>query len=187
MGCEPNPLEHFQVKWIPVRVKKMRPNKETGRVAVRSTALFILLCLATALPSAAYAKKPKPETPDDKLNCKQISGRMQVRILQLRGFDDRKQVSSFSRGIQAGMAATFGNQSHGVDPQGQQAADIQALQASNQRLVAMGCKSYDLQKELNETDPHETPAPTVPAPKKKKTPAAAAASPPAPATAKPVP
>jgi len=152
---------------------------------MRSTALFILLCLATALPSAAHAKKPKPETPDDKLNCKQISGRMQVRILQLRGFDDRKQASSLSRGIQAGMAATFGNLSHGVDPQGQHDADIQSLQAYNQRLVALGCKSYDLQKELNETDPHETPAPTVPAPKKKKTPAAA--SPPAPAAANPVP
>ncbi|RUP09122.1 hypothetical protein [Hyphomicrobium sp.] len=185
MGCEPNPLEHFQAKWIQVRVKKMRPNKETGRVAMRSTALFFLLCLATALPSAAYAKKPKPDTPDDKLNCKQISGRMQVHILQLRGFDNQKQASNLSRSIQSGMAATFGNQSHGVDPQGQHDADIQALQAYNQRLVALGCKSYDLQKELSVTDPHETPAPTIPAPKKKKAPAAA--SPPAPATTKPVP
>ncbi|WP_045836726.1 hypothetical protein [Hyphomicrobium sp. 99] len=149
---------------------------------MRSTALITLLCLATALPSAAYAKKSKPDTPDDKLNCKQISGRMQVRILQLRGFDDRKQASSLSRGIQAGMAATFGNLSHGVDPQGEHAAEIQSLQAYNQRLVALGCKSYDLEKELNEKDPHETPAPTIPAPKKKKVPAA----PPA-ATAKPVP
>ena len=143
---------------------------------MRSTALFTLLCLAAALPSAAHAKKPKPDTPDDKLNCKQISGRMQVRILQLRGFDERKQASGLSRGIQAGMAATFGNQAHGIDPRGEHAADIQSLQAYNQRLVAMGCKSYDLQKELSETDPLQTPAPTVPAPKKKKVPAAPAST-----------
>ncbi|HET6389895.1 hypothetical protein [Hyphomicrobium sp.] len=140
---------------------------------MRSTALFTLLCLAAALPSAAFAKKPKPDTPDDKLNCKQISGRMQVRILQLRDFDSNNQASGLARGIQAGMAATFGNQAHGIDPQGAHAADIQWLQAHNQRLVTMGCKSYDLQKELQEKDPHQTPVPTVPAPKKKKTPAAA--------------
>lgn len=141
--------------------------------AMRSTALFILLTLAMALPFAAYAKNQKPDTPDDKLNCKQISGRMQVRILQLRGFDNRKQASGLARGIQAGMAATFGNLSHGVDPQGAYAEEIKSLQAYNQRLVAMGCKSYDLESEINKTDPLETPAPTIPAPKKKKTPAAA--------------
>ncbi|CAA2138654.1 hypothetical protein HYPP_01066 [Hyphomicrobium sp. ghe19] len=126
-----------------------------------------------ALPSAAHAKKQKPDTPDDKLNCKQISGRMQVRILQLRGFADRKQASGLARGIQAGMAATFGNLSHGTDPQGAYAEDIKSLQAYNQRLVAMGCKSYDLDSELNKTDLLATPSPTIPAPKKKKTPAAA--------------
>jgi hypothetical protein len=140
---------------------------------MRPTALFILLSLAMALPSVAHAKKQKPDTPDDKLNCKQISGRMQVRILQLRGFEDRKQASGFARGIQSGMAATFGNLSHGTDPQGVYADDIKSLHAYNQRLVAMGCKSYDLESELKKTDPLETPSPTVPAPKKKKTPAAA--------------
>jgi hypothetical protein len=140
---------------------------------MRPTALFILLSLAMALPSAAHAKKQKPDTPDDKLNCKQISGRMQVRILQLRGFEDRKQASGLARGIQSGMAATFGNLSHGTDPQGAYAEDIKSLHAYNQRLVAMGCKSYDLESELKKTDPLETPAPTIPAPKKKKAPAAA--------------
>jgi hypothetical protein len=71
------------------------------------------------------------------------------------------------------MSATFGNLSHGVDPQGEHDDDIKALQAYNQRLVELGCKSYDLKSELNETDPHQTPTPTVPAPKKKKAPAAA--------------
>ncbi len=142
---------------------------------MRSFALSVLVCLAVVMPSAADAKKKKVDTPEDKLSCKQISGRMQVRIMQLRGFSDRKQSSALSRGLQSGLAATFGNLSHGVDPQGEYAADLKQLQEENQRLVAKGCKSYDLDAELTKKDIDDVPAPTVPPPKKDKTTVAAPA------------
>jgi hypothetical protein len=144
---------------------------------MRSTALSILLCLAITLPSAAYAKKQKPPTPDDKLNCKQIAGRMQVRIMQIRGFADRKQASGLSRGIQSGFSATFGNLSHGENPQGEYSADVKELHDYNQRLVALGCKSYDLDSELARKEVDDVPTPTVPAPKKDKAATATAAKP----------
>lgn len=141
---------------------------------MRPTLLPALLCFAVVLPAAAYAKKEKAPTADDKLSCKQIAGRMQVRIMQIRGFADRKQSSGLARGIQSGLSATLGNLAHGEDPQGEYAADVKQLQVYNQRLVAMGCKSYDLDLELSRKELDDVPTPTIPAPKKAKPTAAAA-------------
>ncbi len=141
---------------------------------MRSALISALFCFAVVVPSAAHAKKEKAPTPDDKLNCKQIAGRMQVRIMQIRGFSDRKQASALARGIQTGLSATLGNLAHGEDPQGEYAADVQQLQVYNQRLVSMGCKSYDLDLELSKKEVDDVPTPTIPAPKKPKAPAAAA-------------
>src|SRR3954451_13728369 len=120
-----------------------------GKMLHRSA--IILLAFATALPSAAMAKK-KAAASDDKLTCKQIVGRMQVRIMTIRDQGTRGQSSALSRGIQSGFAATFGNLDHGVDPEGEYAAEVKQLDDYNQRLVTMGCNSYDLQFELNQKD-----------------------------------
>jgi hypothetical protein len=132
---------------------------------------IIILAFATALPSAAIAKK-KTAVSDDKLTCKQIVGRMQVQIMTIRDHGTRAQSSALSRGIQSGFAMTFGNLDHGVDPEGEYATEVKQLNDYNQRLVAMGCNSYDLQFELNQKDMNETPSPTVPPPKKDKAQAA---------------
>jgi hypothetical protein len=128
---------------------------------------FVSMALVAVLPAVALAKK-QAAVADDKLTCKQITGLMQVRIMEIRGHEERQQSSSFSRGIQSGFVATFGNMAHGVDPQGSYAADLKMLSNYNQRLVAMGCKSYDLDFELNQKDMNETPTPTVDPPKKSK-------------------
>ena len=54
------------------------------------------------------------------------------------------------------------------------AADLQRLQEYNQRLAASGCKSYDLDYELKQTDPTASPTPRIAPPKKAKAPADAA-------------
>lgn len=134
---------------------------------MRRVTVFLLMALGAALPSAAFAKKQAPVA-DDKLNCKQITGRMQVRIMEIRGHEEKQQSTGLSRGIQSGFVATFGNLAHGVDPEGTYAAGLKMLSDYNQRLAAMGCKSYDLNFELNQKDKNETPTPTVPPPKKDK-------------------
>jgi hypothetical protein len=133
--------------------------------------LIPLLCavgLVITLPSAADAKKKKTDPPIDKLSCKQLSGRVQVTIMELRGFKDRNQASGFSRGIQTGMAATFGNLTHGADPQGEYDTKIAELRQYNQRLVDKSCKSYDLDAELRKQEIDDVPAPTILPPKKPK-------------------
>jgi hypothetical protein len=136
---------------------------------MRSFALSLLICLAVVLPSTtADAKKTKPETPENKLSCKQLTGRIQVKIMELRGYSDSKQASALSRGIQSGLVATFGNADHGVDPQGDYAADIKKLHEDNARLVAQNCKSYDIDAELKKGEIDDVPAPTILPPNKKK-------------------
>jgi hypothetical protein len=106
-----------------------------------------------------------------KLNCKQLSGRTQVLILQLRGVGERKQASGFSRGLQTIFSSTVGTTATGRDPDGQHAADLKRLQDYNQRLAASGCKSFDLDYELKQTDPLVSPVPRIAPPKKSKAPA----------------
>jgi len=111
---------------------------------------------------------------DKKLNCKQLSGRTQVLILQLRGYDNRKQASGFSRGLQSIFSSTVGTTATGSDPDSQHAVDLKKLEDYNQRLAASGCKSYDLDYELKQTDPLVSPTPRIEPHKKSKAPAEAA-------------
>jgi hypothetical protein len=138
---------------------------------------------SSSIIARAYAKSSRHDTghgagyqapaDDKKLNCKQLSGRVQVLILQLRGYGDRKQASGLARGLQSAFSATVGTTATGADPAGEHAADLKRLQDYNQRLVASGCNSYDLDYELKQTDPLVSPSARIPPPKKTKVPSAA--------------
>ncbi len=160
----------------------MRLITSLSLIAVAVPLSLAALIGSTSIISVAYAKSSKttnsrqsthgagyqPPIDEQKMNCKQISGRVQVLILQLRGYGDRKQASGFSRGLQSAFVGTVGTTAIGVDPDGAHAADLKKLQDYNQKLAGLGCKSYDLNYELQQTDPLETPAARVPAPKKGK-------------------
>ena len=66
------------------------------------------------------------------------------------------------------FSSTVGTTATGADPEGAHAADMKRLKDYNQRLAAMGCKSYDLDYELKQTDPLVSPSPRVLPPKKVK-------------------
>ncbi|HVZ04504.1 hypothetical protein [Hyphomicrobium sp.] len=134
----------------------------------------------TSLVSVAYAKSARsaktsthgsgwqPRLDDKKMNCKQLSGRVQVLILQLRGSSGQKKASGFSLGLHSAFASTVGTTATGSDPDSDNAADMRKLKDYNQRLIAMNCRSYDLNYELKQTDPNEMPAARVLPPKKSR-------------------
>ncbi len=103
---------------------------------------------------------------EKELDCKKLTGRMQVRILQIRDFNEREQTSTVSHSLQQAATAIFGGSKEGVAPAERYARDRAILEAYNQQLAAKGCRTFDLESELQPKDAKETPTPVRPPPPK---------------------
>jgi pectin methylesterase-like acyl-CoA thioesterase len=88
---------------------------------------------------------------EQKYDCRKLTGQMQIRILQVRGYDSRKKSSMAARGMQSVTTPIFGGTKEGTDPDGQYRKDLAQLEAYNQQLAAKKCKTFDLQAELAST------------------------------------
>jgi len=96
---------------------------------------------------------------EKKLDCKKLTGRMQVRILQLRDPANRPVGSAISQGAQVAIKPILGGTAFGVDPAQSMARDRAMLEAYNAQLKAKNCATYDLEKELATPGVRETPRP----------------------------
>lgn len=95
------------------------------------------------------------------LECKQLTGRMQIRILEIRDYHERSRTTLVARTLQSGSTTVFGGPKAGIDPDGAYAKDRATLEAYNAQLVAKGCKAYDLESELQPQDVRVTPTATI--------------------------
>ena len=93
------------------------------------------------------------------LDCKRLTGRMQLRILQTRDTIQRNDSSALGRGMQSAVTPIFGGTTHGVDPAADAARDRAMLEAFNAQLAAKKCPTYDLDAELQPRSPRDTPTP----------------------------
>ncbi len=96
---------------------------------------------------------------EQRLDCKKLSGRMQVRILQIRDSDQRPTGNFVTQGTQMIVAPILGGTTHGTDPAGALARDRAMLEAYNARLKEKNCQTFDLDKELAIRDVRHTPRP----------------------------
>lgn len=96
-------------------------------------------------PAAGYQMKPDELA----LDCKKLTGRMAVRIVQIRDYQTRRQTTALSRTIQTTSTSVLGGSYEGSDPDGRYARDRAQLEAYNQRLAAKNCANFDLNKELD--------------------------------------
>ncbi len=94
-----------------------------------------------------------------KYNCKKLTGVMQVRILQVRAQKGRDSSSAFARGMQSVVRPVFGGTTAGENPDAEFAQDLALLEAYNTQLAAKKCRTFDLDAELNKTDPNDLPQP----------------------------
>jgi hypothetical protein len=83
-----------------------------------------------------------------KLDCKKLTGTMQIRILQVKGYDSNKQASLAARGMQSFATPIWGGTKEGLDPEGQHRKDLAMLEAYNARLAEKKCKTLNLAAEL---------------------------------------
>jgi len=95
-------------------------------------------------PSGAYALTPEELA----LDCRKLTGRMAVRIVQIRDFQSRTQATSLSRGFQAAAKPVYGGSGEGSNPEGRYARDRAQLAAYNERLAEKKCANFDLDAEL---------------------------------------
>lgn len=92
---------------------------------------------------------PYTMTPADlALDCGKLTGRIQVRIRQLRGAMSDPQTSGLSRGIQAMTSPIIGGTTYGIQPTADVARDVGVLQAFNARLREKSCPAFDLEADL---------------------------------------
>ena len=103
---------------------------------------------------------------DAEIDCKKLTGRMQIRILELRTYATTAQTSGLSRSMHSAGKTVFGGASAGIDPKGEHASDLATLETYNRQLVSQDCKSFDIQQTLAGQD--TPPQPTVDPPSKSK-------------------
>jgi hypothetical protein len=95
-----------------------------------------------------------------KLSCRKLTGRMQVRILQIRDHAQRARLSAASRLAHQAAMSLYGGPRHGIDPDAEYQRDRAMLEAYNQQLAAKRCKTFDLEAELTPKPVWDTPTPT---------------------------
>lgn len=148
----------------------MPPKSAPTSAVLLATGLLLSACassadsfappLTTGTPAAPSQAGAYTLTEDElDLDCKRLTGRMQVRILQIRDFASRPQTSATSHTLQQAAISIFGGTTEGTAPAERYARDKAILQAYNRRLAEKGCKTFDLDAELQPKPYDETPMP----------------------------
>ena len=100
------------------------------------------------------------------LDCKRLTGRIQVRLLSLRGEEYKAQPSTVAQTMRTATSTAMGTDT-AKNAAARAAADRPILDAYNKRLVELGCPSFDIGKELAARPSAPTPYPTIAAEKRK--------------------
>lgn len=94
-----------------------------------------------------------------KYDCKKLTGAMQVRILQIRDYDQRNRPTLAARSVQSVTTPIWGGTKEGMDPDGQHRRDLAMLEAYNGLLAQKNCKTFDLAAELQRRGATDMPTP----------------------------
>ncbi len=128
-----------------------------------------------AAPAAAEVSTASPGTPppkratyaptedEKKLNCKKLTGMMQVKILQLRGHADRPKPSALAKTAHQTVNPVLGAGTAGSDPDSEFARERARLDAYNGLLAEKKCKTFNIESELQGTGTPSTTPTTPPA------------------------
>lgn len=103
---------------------------------------------ATVAPASAYQLTER----ELKMNCKELTGTMRVRILQVRGTTSAQNGTIAARTLQSGATKIWGGPGYGSDPAADRDRDLAQLEAYNRQLASKKCPTLDLPAELNGTN-----------------------------------
>lgn len=91
-------------------------------------------------------------------SCKQLAGRMQVRILEIRDYNERRHASGLAQVMRAASDDVKGRADQADGSPSAYRRDLAMLEAYNAQLKAKDCSTYDLAEEIRPKDFRETPA-----------------------------
>ncbi len=98
---------------------------------------------------------------EKKLNCKQLTGSVRLKIVQMRDAPNRPRPSAAASLAQTTIKPFLGGSSYGASVEGDLRRDRSRLEALNGQLAAKGCATFDLEKDLAPGNT-ETPSPVKP-------------------------
>lgn len=122
---------------------------------------------ATIAPEQTYSGSYALTAEEAKLDCARLTGRLQVRLLALRGAEYKVGPSDTSQAVRSVTSTAMGTNT-AANAATRAATDRPVLEAYNKRLADLGCASFDLDKELAARPSAPSPSPTIPAPAKSK-------------------
>ncbi len=93
-----------------------------------------------------------------KLDCAKLTGRIRIKVANMRDAVQRPDASTTSRTIQAAVTPVMGGTQRGMDPTADLQLDRAKLEAYNKRLAEKKCKTLDLNAELRGEAPAAAPA-----------------------------
>jgi len=108
----------------------------------------------TATPTAAQTLLSAEEA---KMSCRKMAGRMQVRILELRGSKRPASQSGLAQGLQQAVTPIFGGSKRGADAVADIDRDLAKLREMNASLKSRKCPYFDLEAELAKDSSAPTP------------------------------
>ena len=126
----------------------------------------------SAGPDAPGGNRPGYVLSEDEkgYDCKKLTGKIQLRILDMRGYESRDKTTIASRGLHTAGKMVFGGTNAGLNTDAQFAKDKAMLDAYNTELVTQDCRSFNIAEALAGSG---VPSPTIDAPSKAKAKAAA--------------
>lgn len=137
-----------------------------GCIAVAAGVLAGCAASTSSVITSSVAEPPvQIAAADEVVDCKDITGSMQVRILEARTSGSAPPPSTLSRALQSSVGSLFGTASKTPSSASASQPLRADLDRDNRKLAAAGCRSFDLDAELAQTDFRVTPSPTVAPPK----------------------
>lgn len=136
-----------------------------ARLSLTLVPLVLLTACAAMQPgydpkTGAVQEKPKIEVgtmeggsykmseTEKALDCRKITGSMQITIARMKDQAERPPPSSLSTTMKGTLAPLFGGSTFNADPQAEAARDRAKLNTYNQVLREKGCPTIDIDAEL---------------------------------------
>lgn len=144
--------------------------REIRALALMATALLCGCAGAPGAPGPALSSGTPPDAGDSivtgsvphasayqlsaeelAFDCRKLTGTMQIRIMQLRGYNPDAQPSAIARGIRSVTTPIWGGTREGLNPDAQYRRERAMLEAYNERLASKNCKTFNIAAALADT------------------------------------